>query len=103
MASIVSIGTYEGNLVGWEAGDEAAMAAAAKAQAISAAAASSDSDDDSDDDDGAGKRRKSVLPSTGGPLQLVYGFRAHETAIRAVAISSTGKLLVTAAADETAR
>jgi hypothetical protein len=94
-AGIVSIGTYEGNLIGWEA----------KHSSISnkQESAASDSDSDSDSSDVEGEVGSRVLRASGGPLELVYAFRAHETAIRAVAIDDSGKLLVTAAADETAR
>jgi hypothetical protein len=99
--SIVSIGTYEGNLVGWESAQEAAVGAGG---APVAAAPVEDHDSDSgSDSDSERRRQSSVLRAAAGPLGLVYAFQAHEAAIRAVAIDGSGKLLVTGAADESTR
>ena len=102
MASIVSIGTYEGNLVGWQHGSLDGEVIQGRGKHACAADDGSGSDDEPSSA-AAGSVTSVLRSAPTGPLQLVYGFRAHETAIRAVCISSTGKLLVTASADETAR
>ncbi len=109
--SIVSIGTYEGNLVGWESVEEAPIGAdggtepspGAGAAAVGEGGSSSDDSGSDSDSDSERRRESSVLRAASGPLGLVYAFQAHEAAIRAVAIDGAGKLLVTGAADESTR
>jgi hypothetical protein len=91
MSVIVAMGTYEGVLVGWRTPGGAADGSSGGGSGGNGTATNGDGTP-------AGTQRPSH-----SPLELCCAFKAHEVAIRAVAIDAGCKFLITGAADETMR